>query len=129
MSVRLLWSLPKAVPALLQHLAAYAELAGEDLARARRELAENIVALMVVAISLFFTALMGCAAVVALTWDTPHRLAAILGMGVFFLGVAAAAMLYRSRAARENPPFLASVREEWREDRVILERIFSEKDR
>jgi uncharacterized membrane protein YqjE len=127
--VRLLWSLPKALPALLHHLAAYVELAGQDLARARRELAENIVALVVVAISLFFAALMGCAAVVALTWDTPHRLAAILGMGLLFLGVAAAVMMYRSRAARERPPFRASVREEWREDRVILERILSDKDR
>ncbi|HLN48372.1 MAG TPA: phage holin family protein [Steroidobacteraceae bacterium] len=127
--MRLLWSLPKAAPALLRHLEAYVELAGQDLARARRELAENFLALAVVAASLFFTALMGCAAVVALTWDTPHRLAAILGMGLFFLGIAAAAMIYRSRSARENPPFPASVREAWREDRAILERILSDKDR
>lgn len=127
--MRLLWSLPKAVPALLHHLEAYVELAGEDLARARRELAENIVVLVVVAISLFFTALMGCAAIVALTWDTPHRLGAILGMGLFFLGVAAVTMLYRARKVRERPPFLASVRDEWREDRVILERILSDQDR
>jgi uncharacterized membrane protein YqjE len=126
--VRILWSLPKAVPALLHHLEAYLELAGQDLARARRESAENFVAVAVIAAGLFFSALMGCAAVVALTWDTPHRLAAILGMGVFFLGLAAAAMIYRSRAARERPPFLASVREEWQEDRVILERILADKD-
>ena len=88
----------------------------------------GVVALVVVALSLLLTALMGCAAVVAITWDTPHRLAAILGMGVFFLGLAAAAMIYRSRAARERPPFLASVREEWQEDRVILERILADKD-
>jgi hypothetical protein len=37
-------------------------------------------------------------------------------------------MIYRSRAARERPPFLASVREEWQEDRVILERILADKD-
>jgi uncharacterized membrane protein YqjE len=126
--VRILWSLPKAVPALLHHLEAYLELAGQDLARARRESAENFVAVAVIAAGLFFSALMGCAAVVALTWDTPHRLAAILGMGVFFLGLAAAAMIYRSRAARQRPPFLASVREEWQEDRVILERILADKD-
>lgn len=126
--MRILWSLPKAVPALLHHLEAYLELAGQDLARARRESAENFVAVAVIAAGLFFSALMGCAAVVALTWDTPHRLAAILGMGVFFLGLAAAAMIYRSRAARERPPFLASVREEWQEDRVILERILADKD-
>jgi uncharacterized membrane protein YqjE len=116
------------MPALLRHLEAYAELAGEDLARARRESAENFVALAVIAGGLFFSGLMGCAAVVALTWDTPRRLAAILGMGFFFLVVAAAAMVYRARAARERPPFLASVREAWREDRVVLERILSDKD-
>ncbi len=125
----MLWSLPKAVPALLQHLTAYVDLAGQDLARARRELAANFIALMVIAASLFFAALMGCATVVALTWDTPHRLAAILGMGLLFLGIAAAAMIYRARAAREKPPFLASVREEWQVDRAILERILSGKDR
>jgi uncharacterized membrane protein YqjE len=92
-------------------------------------LAENFLTLAVIAVSLFFTALMGCAVVVALTWDTSHRLAAILGMGFFFLGIAAGAMIYRLRAARENPPFLASVREEWRTDRAILERILSDKDR
>ena len=126
--MRILWSLPKALPALLRHLEAYVELAADDLARERRDLAENFVALAVIAAGLFFSALMGCAAVVALTWETPHRLAAILGMGGFFLGIAAAAMLFRSRKAREQPPFLASVREEWREDRVILERILSDKD-
>ena len=126
--MRILWSLSKALPALLRHLEAYIELAGEDLARARRESAHRFLALAVAAGGLFFSAFLGCAAVVALTWDTPHRLAAILGMGAFFLGVAAAAMIYRARAARERPPFLASVREEWRRDRVILERILSDKD-
>ncbi len=125
----MLWALPKAVPALLQHLTAYVDLAEQDLARARRQLAANIIALMVIAASLFFTALMGCATVVALTWDTPYRLGAILGMGLLFLGIAAAAVLYRTRSAREKPPFLASVREEWQVDRVILERILSGKDR
>jgi uncharacterized membrane protein YqjE len=127
--MRMLWRLPKAAPALLRHLAAYVELAADDLARARRELTANIVALVVVAVSLFFAALMGCAAVMALTWDTSHRLAAILWMGGFFLGIAAVAVIYRSRTAREQPPFLASVRQEWQEDRVILERILSEEDR
>jgi uncharacterized membrane protein YqjE len=125
----MLWSLSKAAPALLHHLTAYFELAEQDLARARRELAEHFLTLVVIAVSLFFTALIGCAVVVALTWDTPHRLAAILWMGFFFLGIAVGAMIYRLRAARENPPFLASVREEWRQDREILERILSDKDR
>jgi uncharacterized membrane protein YqjE len=127
--MRLLWSLPKLVPALLNHVAGYLQLAGEDLARARRELGLSILAMAVVAVSLFFTALMVCAAVVALTWDTPHRLTAILGMGGLFLGIAAAAAIYRARLVRERSSLFASVSEEWREDRVILERIFSDQDR
>jgi hypothetical protein len=45
-----------------------------------------------------------------------------------FLVVAVLALIYRSRAAKEQAPFLASVRREWREDSVILERILSSED-
>jgi len=124
--VRLLWLLPKAAPALLRHLAAYVDLAGEDLARMRRDLAANIVAFVLIAVCLFFAALMGCVAVLALTWDTPHRLAAIAWMGGGFLAVAVIAIIYRSNIMRGQPPFMASVREEWQEDKVILERILSD---
>ena len=34
--MRVLWSLPKAAPALLRHLGAYVELAALDLERAKR---------------------------------------------------------------------------------------------
>jgi uncharacterized membrane protein YqjE len=126
--MRLLWLLPKAAPALLRHLVAYAELAAYDLTRSQRDVAANIIASVVVGVSLFFAILMGCAAVVALTWDTSHRLAAIAWMGGGFLAVAIIAMIYRSKAASDRTPFLASVRHEWQEDRVILERILSDDD-
>jgi hypothetical protein len=48
--VRLLWSLPKAAPALLRHLAAYIDLAGLDLARAHKEIAAQLVATGIAAI-------------------------------------------------------------------------------
>ncbi len=124
--MRLLWLLPKAAPALLRHLAAYADLAGYDLVRLEREVAARIVAFVVVAVCLFFAVVMGCAAVVALTWDTPHRFAAIAWMGGGFLAAAVIAMLYRSNVKRGHAPFMASVREQWREDKVILERILSD---
>jgi uncharacterized membrane protein YqjE len=126
--VRVLWLLPKAAPALLRHLAAYAELAGSDLAQTQRDIAASIVAFVVVAISLFFAVLMGCAAVVAATWDTPHRLMAILCMAGGFLVIAIIAMVYRANVVRAHAPFLASVRQEWQEDRVILERILSDEN-
>jgi uncharacterized membrane protein YqjE len=124
--MRVLWSLPKAAPALLRHLAAYVELAGYDLKQSQREFTANMIASVVVAVSLFFAVLMGCAAVVAVTWDTPHRFAAIAWMGGGFVLIAVIAMLYRASILRDQAPFLASVRQVWQEDRVILERILSD---
>jgi uncharacterized membrane protein YqjE len=123
--VRLLWSLPKAAPALLRHLAAYVDLASLDLARSQREIAAELLASAVVGICALFAVLMGCLAVVAYTWDTPHRLSAIAWMGGGFVLAAVVAAVYRSRAAQARSQFLASVRREWQEDRVLLERILS----
>jgi uncharacterized membrane protein YqjE len=123
--VRLLWSLPKAAPALLRHLAAYADLASLELARAGREIAAQIVASAIVAICSLFALSLGCLAVIAYTWDTPHRVAAIAWMAGGFLGLALAAAVYLAGVARSRSQFLASVRREWLEDRVLLERLLS----
>jgi uncharacterized membrane protein YqjE len=121
----MLWSLPKAGPALLRHLAAYVELASLDLARTQREITTELLAVAVVAICCLFAVLMGCLAVVAYTWDTPHRMAAIAWMGGGFVVVAIAAAAYRANAARAKSQFLATVRREWEQDRVLLEHILS----
>jgi uncharacterized membrane protein YqjE len=121
----MLWSLPKAGPALLRHLAAYVELASLDLARTQREITTELLAFAVVAICGLFAVFMGCLAVVAYTWDTPHRMAAIAWMGGGFLVVAIAAAAYRASAARGKSQFLATVRREWEQDRVLLEHILS----
>jgi uncharacterized membrane protein YqjE len=126
--VRLLWSLPKAAPALLRHLAAYVDLASLDLARTCREITAEFLASVIVAICVLFAILMGCLAVVALTWDTPYRVTAIAWMGGGFLVVAVVAAVYRSSVVRARSPLLDSVRREWQEDRVILERILSDQD-
>ncbi len=116
--MRLLWMLPKVAPALMRHIAGYAELAAYDLARSRRDFRANLLASAIAGVAVFFTLLLACAAVVAATWDTPHRVAAIVWMAGVFLAVAVLALIYRSRAAKEQAPFLASVRREWREDAV-----------
>jgi uncharacterized membrane protein YqjE len=126
--MRVLWSLPKAAPALLRHFAAYLELAGWDLAQTQRELAASLVAFVVVAVCAFFAVLMGCIAVLALTWDGPHRLSAILWMAAGFAFIACIALLYYSSLARTRSPFLASVRQEWRQDSVILEKILADEE-
>jgi uncharacterized membrane protein YqjE len=121
----MLWSLPKAGPALLRHLAAYVELASLDLARTQREITTELLAFAVVAICGLFAVFMGCLAVVACTWNTPHRVATIAWMGGGFVVVAIAAAVYRANAARAKSQFLGTVRREWEQDRVLLERILS----
>ncbi len=123
--MRLLWSLPKAAPALLRHLVAYVDLASLDLARAQREITAELLTSAIAVICGLFAVFMGCLAVVAYTWDTPHRMTAIAWMGGGFLVVAIVAVAYLSNAARAKSPLLDSVRREWQEDRVLLERILS----
>jgi uncharacterized membrane protein YqjE len=121
----MLWSLPKAAPALLRHVAAYVELVSLDLARAQKEITTELLALAVVAICGLFAVFMGCLVVVAYTWDTPYRVAAIAWMGGGFVVVAIVAAVYRANAARAKSQFLATVRREWEQDRVLLEHILS----
>lgn len=126
--MRLLWSLPKAAPAILRHLVAYAELAGQDLEQTRRDLRARLLVSVVLGLGLFFAIFSGCLVVVAITWDTPYRVGAIAWMAGGFTLVAVLAALYRSTVARGQPPFLGTVRREWAEDRVMLERILSDQD-
>jgi uncharacterized membrane protein YqjE len=123
--MRLLWSLPKAAPFLLRHVLAYAELAGQDLDQLQRDFGARLLAAVIVGICVFFLVLTGCLLVVAMTWDTPHRVSAIIWMGVAFLLIAVIAVAYRYQVLNSQPPFLATVRREWAEDRVILDRILS----
>jgi uncharacterized membrane protein YqjE len=124
----MLWSLPKAAPALLRHLAAYVDLASLDLKRSRREIAAEFLASAIVAVCALFVVFMACLAVVAYTWDTPYRVSAIIWMGAGFLAAALLALVYRSNAVRAKSEFLASVRQAWHEDQVLLERILSDED-
>jgi uncharacterized membrane protein YqjE len=123
--MRLLWSLPKAAPALLRHVLAYLELAGQDLEQMQRDFGARLLAAVVVAICVFFVVLSGFVLVIALTWDTPHRVAAIVWMGAGFALVAVIAVAYRFQILSSQAPFLDTVRREWDEDRVILDHILA----
>ena len=123
--MRLLWSLPKAAPALLRHMVAYAELAGQDLEQTQRDLGARLLATAIFGLCIFFVILSGCLVVVAVTWDTRYRVSAIVWMGGVFLLVAVIAGVYRAKIVSRQAPFLGTVRREWHEDRVILERILS----
>lgn len=124
--MRALWSLPKAAPALMRHIGGYVELAALDLARAQREITAQLIAAALASICVLFAILFACLGVVAYAWDTPYRLAVIACMSGGFLVLAIGAAVYRARLARARSPLLADVGREWREDRVILERILAE---
>lgn len=110
----------------MRHLAAYAELLACDLEQAKQDAAAGIVAAVIIGVAVFFAVLMGGIAVIAVTWDTPHRLAAIAWMGGGFLAIAVVAMIYRTKTLGAQAPFLASVRREWLKDSVLVERILAD---
>jgi uncharacterized membrane protein YqjE len=109
----------------MRHVGAYIELVALDLARAQREITGQVVASAIAAICGLFAVFMACLGVVAYTWDTPYRLAAIAWMTGGFLVIAIGAIIYRARLARSRSPLLSDVKREWQEDRVILERFLS----
>ena len=109
----------------MRHIGCYIELIALDLARAQREITAQVMAAAVAAICLLFAVFMGCMAVIAYTWDTAYRVATIAWMCGGFLLVAIVAVIYMSRLARARTPMLTDLKREWREDRVILERILS----
>ncbi len=123
--MRALWSLPKAAPALLRHLAAYAELAALDIARARREIGAILVITAIAGICLLFCVCLCCVGVIAYFWDTAYRVAAICWLAGGFLLVAIALLLYRASLSRARTPFLGDLKRNWQEDRVLIERILS----
>ncbi|HSZ08988.1 MAG TPA: phage holin family protein [Steroidobacteraceae bacterium] len=123
--MRGLWSLPKAAPALMRHIGAYVELVGLDLAKAQREITAQVVVLAIAAVCGLFAAFMACLVVIAITWDTPYRVAAIAWMCGGFLAVAIGAVIYRSSLARKRTALFTDIRREWQEDRIILEHFLS----
>ena len=123
--MRLLWLLPKLAPPLLRHVFAYIDLAGQELEHTQRNFAARMLAGAVVGFCVFFVILSGCLLVLAMTWDTPYRVAAVAWMGGVFLLVAVVAAAYRVQVVNRQGPFFDAMRREWQEDRMILERLLS----
>jgi uncharacterized membrane protein YqjE len=98
--MRVLWLLPKAAPALLRHIGAYVELLALELEQSRRDLTINVLAALVAGVCVFFAVAMGCVVIVALTWDTPYRVAAVAWTGGVFVIGAVIALLYRSKVMK-----------------------------
>lgn len=125
--MELLRALPQAAPILLRHLAAYAELLGQDLARAQRDFSARLIAAVLIGVSFAFALGMACLAILARTWDTPDRLASIAWLGAAFLLCTLIGAIVRARLVRAQAAFLAAVKFEWREDLRMLDRVSNDR--
>jgi uncharacterized membrane protein YqjE len=109
----------------MRHIGAYVELIGLDLQRTQREIISQMVATAIAAICALFALLLVCMGVIAYTWNTPYRVAAIAWMAGVFGIIAIAALMFLSRISRQRSTMFSDVKREWQEDKVILERILS----
>lgn len=124
MNFRQLQMLQAAAPILLRHLGAYAELATQDIAFAKERFIERAKVGILFLISGHFALLAICVFVVAAAWDTRYRLIAIGMLGGIFIvvTVVAGALIARTKPVSA----FESVRREWRQDRLILERLLGD---
>jgi uncharacterized membrane protein YqjE len=122
MDLRTLESLQRAIPVVLRHLDAYAELAERDFAAAKSVAVARVKALVLLGVSGVFALLLACALVIALTWESEYRVATIGTMIGFFALCALGSAAWFMRKRQE--PF-GAVRREWREDRAWLQRVLS----
>lgn len=114
------------LPALLQHLDAYAEVAGEDVREVTAWVARRLLALLVAGACAFISLIMFCAWIVVLAWDTPWRAWAAGGLALAFAaGAFALAWPALKRRAAPDALFFPRVRGEFRRDRELMERAFN----
>jgi uncharacterized membrane protein YqjE len=115
------------VPAILRHLQAYAEVAGEDARDAATVLARKLAAILVAAGCSFVALLMLCAWILALAWDGPWRTWTAAGLALAFAAIAAALALPVLRPGADPPHFFSRIRTELGRDRELLERAFDDR--
>lgn len=112
------------VPAVLRHLEAYAELAGEDAREAATLLARKLAAILAAGAAAFVALILFCFWLVALAWDGPWRNWVAGGLALGF-ALAAVAIAWPVLRPRGPPAFFARTRSELGRDRVLLERAFA----
>lgn len=116
--------------ALLRHLEAWVEVAGEDMRDAASHVARRLIAILVAAACVIVSFLMLCAFVVILAWDTPWRPWVAGGLALAFAAIAAALGWYAWRGGpKPQDVFFTRIRTELRRDREMLERSSNARDR
>jgi uncharacterized membrane protein YqjE len=118
------------VPAVLRHLEAWAEVAGEDVRDAATHVARRLLALLIAAACAFVSFLMLCAWILVLAWDTSWRSWVACGLALGFAALAAVLAWPAFRGGtRPEEVFFPRIRSELARDREVLERSFNGEDR
>lgn len=111
-------ALARLVPALVRHVVAYGDLLCEETEDALRVWRRRVLGLLVGLIAGSLALLMACVAVIAATWDGPHRLSAVIALCVAFAVVALLGLWYANAApASDQPQPFERLRAEWDADR------------
>ncbi len=111
--------------AVVRHLEAWVEVAGEDVHDAASYLARRLIAILVAAACAFVSLLMLCAFLVIFAWDTPWRDWVVGGLALAFAAIAAAlAWPAFRRGPKPDDVFFVRIRTELGRDREMLERSF-----
>ena len=112
--------LPRLLPLLSRHLAAYCELAGAEAAALAADLAQRLVAAALALLGAVASVALGCVWILSVYWSTPYRNWAIGTLLAVFVLLASAAALVAGRARRpEGVPF-RRLKQEWRADQALM---------
>lgn len=111
------------VPAILRHIDAYAEIAGEDARDAAVAVGRRLLALLLATAASFIALLLFCVWLLALTWDGPWRTWTAAGLAIAFaVGAATLAVPVLRRRAKPGELLFTRLREELNRDRALIDR-------
>jgi uncharacterized membrane protein YqjE len=111
-------ALASLVPALVRHVVAYGDLLCEETGDALRVWRRRALGLVLAVIAASLALLLGCVAVIAATWDGPHRLSAVIALCVAFAVIALLGFWYANAGfAPDQPRPFERLRAEWDADR------------
>lgn len=118
------------MPAILRHLEAYTEVAGEDVREAANAIARRLLMLLLAGAAAFVAILMGCAWLLALTWDSPWRTWTAAGLALGFVAITVGlAWAVLRPGERRQIEFFSRTRFELKRDRELIDRAFNGSDR
>ncbi len=109
---------------VVRHAGAYADLITSDLDSMWNGLVNRVWAGIILAAALLLTVMLGCAWIIAMTWNTDWRATVIAILATFFLGVALAYRHLRSLGGR-FPGARSRTARAWDQDRLLMEEVLN----